>query len=64
MKVVLVVSKLKYTWVNYGGDTPRDRCLIWRFPNSWGMKIATPLQIKGEVEIFISPQVKIRLRER
>ena len=23
-----------------------------------------PLQIKGEVEIFISPQVKIRLRER
>ena len=27
----------------------------WRFPNFSGMRIAMPLQIKGEVEISISP---------
>ena len=36
----------------------------WRFPNSSGIEIAAAQQIKGEVAIFISPSVKIRLRER
>ena len=33
----------------------KDRLFIWRFPNFSGMRIAMPLQIKGEVEISISP---------
>ena len=42
----------------------RDAFWLWRFPNSSDMEIATPVQIDGEVEIFVSPQVKIQLRER
>ena len=42
------------------GCTPRKilvnhQATGWRFPNFSGMRIAMPLQIKGEVEISISP---------